>query len=53
MAWMDDEMPVPVILQGEEPSITDTLFYIQKLTPSVDVKPGTVMLNSSIYGWES
>ena len=53
MAWMDDEIPAPVNLQGEEPSATDTLFYIQKLAPTVDIKAGTLMLNSSLYGWES
>jgi hypothetical protein len=53
MAWMDDEISVPVTLQGEEPSVTDTLFHIQKLTPAVDMKSGELMLTSSVYGWES
>jgi hypothetical protein len=40
LTWIDNEIPVPVILQGEEPSVTDTLFYIQKLTPAANIKPG-------------
>jgi hypothetical protein len=53
MAWMDGEVPTPVTLQDEEPSATDTLYHIEKLTPTVDMKPGNVMLTSSAYGWES
>jgi len=53
MAWLDDEISVPVSLQGEEPSVTDTLFHIQRLTPAADVNSGKLMLTSSVYGWES
>lgn len=53
MAWMDDEVPVPVILQDEEPSVTDTLFHVEKLTPALETKPGKLMISSSIYEWES
>jgi hypothetical protein len=53
MAWTDNEIPVPVTLQGEKPNVTDTLLHIEKLTPKVEVEPGKLKLTSSIYGWES
>jgi hypothetical protein len=53
MGWVDGEVSVPVGLQNEESNVTDTLFYINKLTPAVNTKTGKLMLTSSVYGWES
>jgi len=54
MAWVDDDIPTPIALQGEEANVTDTLFHIQKLTPAMETtKLGKLTLNSSLYGWES
>jgi hypothetical protein len=53
MAWVDGEVSVPATLQGEEASVTDTLFFVEKLTPTLDTKRGKLMLTSGIYEWES
>ncbi|MBI5953952.1 MAG: hypothetical protein HY865_20040 [Chloroflexi bacterium] len=53
MAWVEDEIPVPVVLQDTGSNATDTLFHIEKLVPAVELKPGKMKLTSSVYGWES
>lgn len=51
MAWTDNKIPVPVTLQDEDPTVTDTLFHVEKLTPAVEVELGKLKLTSSVYGW--
>jgi hypothetical protein len=29
------------------------MFYVEKLTPNMELRPGKLLLNSSVYGWES
>ncbi len=53
MAWTDNKIPVPVTLQDEDPTVTDTLFHVEKLTPAVEVESGKLKLTSSVYGWDS
>lgn len=53
MAWIDDEIPVPITLQSKETKQTDTLFYIEKLTPTLEIQSEKIMLTSGVYGWES
>jgi hypothetical protein len=53
MGWVDGGVSIPVTLQGEELNATDTLFFVEKLTPKLDIKRGKLMLTSSIYEWES
>ena len=53
MGWVDNEISVPVDLQGQESNSTDTLLFFQKLNPGLQVEPGNLMLSSSIYSWES
>jgi hypothetical protein len=51
MAWVDNEIPVPVDLQIKTQH-TDTLHF-EKLTPALKTESGALMLTSSIYSWES
>jgi hypothetical protein len=53
MAWVDNEVPVPASLQDKALNATDTLLYIEKLIPTLETRPGKLMLTSSIYSWES
>jgi len=53
LAWVDNDIAAPVTLQGEEISATDSLFHIQKLMPSTQVKTQKWVINSSLYEWES
>jgi hypothetical protein len=53
MAWLDKGVNTPVTLQDSKFNATDTLFYVEKLSPIVKVKPGKLTLTASIYGWQS
>jgi hypothetical protein len=53
MAWIDDEISVPVSLQDQASNTTDTLLYFEKLSPALEIAPGALMLTSSIYSWNS
>jgi hypothetical protein len=52
MGWVD-EIPAPAGLQGQDFKSIDTMLYFEQLTPTVKSETGSLMLISSIYGWES
>ncbi|MCJ7433035.1 MAG: hypothetical protein MUO77_06060, partial [Anaerolineales bacterium] len=52
MGWVD-EIPAPVGLQDQDFESIDTMLYFEMLTPAVKTEAGSLMLTSSIYGWES
>jgi hypothetical protein len=53
MGWVDNEIPVPATLHGQNINATDTLLYFEKLTPTLTTESGALMLTSSIYSWDS
>lgn len=53
MAWAEDEILAPVVLQGETSKTADTLLYFVKLNPKVKIKTEDLSLTSGVYHWES
>ncbi len=53
MAWVEDEISIPINLQDQEVTVSDTLLYFEKLNPALKTEAGALMLTSSIYSWES
>jgi len=52
MGWISD-IPASVKLQGQSFKPIDTMLVFKKLTPALKIEGEHLMLNSSIFDWES
>jgi len=52
MGWISD-IPASVELQGQSFKPIDTMLVFKKLTPALKIEGEHLMLNSSIFDWES